>query len=123
MSNVSSYWTASSYGGCNFNPDEDDNTTRSVDILMPFSTLEEAPITYGTTHGETKGFNPVAARKLERDTSQPVALTICYYYMVGDNGLTSADVRKMKSTIAACYADGGWRGPVADSRGAAAVVL
>ena len=118
MSNVSSYWTASSYGECNFNLDEDcyPDVTRSVDISLPFSTLEEAPITYGTAHGEAKGFNPVAARKLERDTSQPVALTICYYYMVGGNGLTSADVRKMKSTITACYADGGWRGPVADSR-------
>lgn len=111
-------------GSCNFNLEDDDDTTRSVDIPMPFfSTLSEAPISHGAVHGEAKSLNPVAARKLKRDTSQPVALTVCYYYIVGDNGLTSADARKMKSTIAACYADGGWRGPVAESRGAAAVAL
>jgi hypothetical protein len=103
------------FGGCNFNLEDDFEVTRGVNISMPFSSFAEAPISHGAVHGEAKSLNPVAARKLKRDTSQPVALTVCYYYIVGDNGLTSADARKMKSTIAACYADGGWRGPVADS--------
>jgi hypothetical protein len=77
---------------------------------MPvYRSISMATVNYGADVEEFGGFDDVAAKRMERDTSQPITLTVCFYYTT-DGDISDEDASEMAATIKRCYQDGEWAG-------------
>lgn len=72
-----------------------------------YRSIEPARIDYGSSVMEYEGYEKEVVP--ERDVSQPITITICFYYCT-DGNLTSADAKEISETIKKCYKDGEWAG-------------
>ena len=77
---------------------------------MPvFRGITPASIHHGADAGEFGGFNEKASLSLERDRTQPITITICFYYTTNGD-MDDNDALQISSNIKKCYRDGDWCG-------------